>query len=128
MTTSKLRVQGLDGADEAAELRQTVGIRAGVRELSFDYLRDVMIVEHDESVASSARLVEAVASAGMRAEVWQDDALNMMAPIDDGRWLRTALMMASGCCLALAFVCDWWTLGWRGAFGVGESGHPPHTR
>lgn len=122
MATSKLRVQGLDCADEAAELRQTVGSLAGVRELSFDYLRGVMIVDHDESVASRSRLMEAVAAAGMRAEVWQDDALKMEAPSDDGRWRRSALTMASGGCLALAFVCDWWSLGWRGAFGGGESG------
>ena len=122
MTTSKFRVQGLDCADEAAELRQTVGALAGVRELAFDYLRGVMIVDHNESVASRSRLMEAVAAAGMRAEVWQDDALKMVAPTDDGRWRRSALTMASGCCLALAFACDWWTLGWRGAFGGGESG------
>ena len=122
MTTSKFRVQGLDCADEAAELRQTVGTLAGVRELAFDYLRGVMIVDHNESVASRSRLMEAVAAAGMRAEVWQDDALKMVAPTDDGRWRRSALTMASGCCLALAFACDWWTLGWRGAFGGGESG------
>ncbi len=122
MTTSKFRVQGLDCADEAAELRQTVGALAGVRELAFDYLRGVMIVDHNESVASRSRLMEAVAAAGMRAEVWQDDALKMVAPADDGRWRRSALTMASGCCLALAFACDWWTLGWRGAFGGGESG------
>ncbi|MCX7410464.1 MAG: heavy metal translocating P-type ATPase [Planctomycetales bacterium] len=122
MTTSQFRVQGLDCADEATELRQTVGALAGVHELSFDYLRGVMIVDHDESVASRSRLMEAVALAGMRAEVWQDDALKMVVPTDDGRWRRSALTMASGCCLALAFVGDWWTLGWRGAFGGGESG------
>ena len=122
MTTSKFRVQGLDCADEAAELRQTVGSLAGVRELSFDYLRGVMIVDHDESVASRSRLMEAVAAAGMRAEVWRDDALKMVAQSDDGRWRRSALTIASGCCLALAFAVDWWTLGWRGAFGGGESG------
>lgn len=122
MTTSKLQVQGLDCADEAAELRQTVGSLAGVRELSFDYLRGVMIVDHDEAVASLARLMEAVASAGMRAEVWQDDALKIVAPMDDGRWRRSALTMASGCCLAVAFVADWWSRGWRGAFGGDDSG------
>ena len=122
MTTSKFRVQGLDCADEATELHQTVGTLAGVRELSFDYLRGVMIVDHDESVASSSRLMEAVAAAGMRADVWRDDALKMVALTDDGRWRRSALTMASGCCLALAFAVDWWMLGWRGAFGGGESG------
>ena len=122
MTISKLRVQGLDCADEAAELRQMVGSLTGVRELSFDYLRGVMIVDHDESVVSPVRLIEAVVASGMRAEVWQDDALKIVAPTDDGRWRRSALTMASGCCLAVAFVCDWWTLGWRGAFGGGESG------
>ena len=122
MTTSKYRVHGLDCADEATELRQTVGKLTGVRELSFDYLRGLMIVDHDESVASTARLMEAVAAAGMRAEVWQDDALKIVAPTDDGRWRRSALTIASGGCLTLAFVCDWWTLGWRGAFGGSESG------
>eukprot|EP00456_Euglypha_rotunda_P073960 TRINITY_DN674_c1_g1_i5.p1 TRINITY_DN674_c1_g1~~TRINITY_DN674_c1_g1_i5.p1 ORF type:complete len:720 (+),score=167.59 TRINITY_DN674_c1_g1_i5:5104-7263(+) len=122
MTTSKLRVQGLDCADEAAELRQTVGSLAGVRELSFDYMRGVMIVDHDESVASLARLMEAVATAGMRAAVWQDDALKIVAQTGDGRWRRSALTMASGCCLAVAFVADWWSRDWRGTFGGDDSG------
>ena len=30
--------------------------------------------------------------------------------------------MASGLGIALAFACDWWTLGWSGAFGFAESG------
>lgn len=121
MTTSKLRVQGLDCADEAAELRQTVGSLAGVRELSFDYLRGLMIIDHDESVASTARLMEAVVATGMRAEVWRDDSLKMVTTTDDGRWRRSVLTLASGVCIAVAFAYDWWTLGWRGAFGFAES-------
>lgn len=120
MTTSKLRVQGLDCADEAAELRQTVGSLAGVRELSFDYLRGLMIIDHDESVASTARLMEAVVATGMRAEVWRDDSLKMVTTAD-GRWRRSVLTLASGVCIAVAFAYDWWTLGWRGTFGFAES-------
>ena len=51
MTT--LRVHGLDCADEAAELREALQSRPGVRELSFDLLRGLMIVEHDEATKSA---------------------------------------------------------------------------
>lgn len=34
--TITLHVHGLDGADEATELREALQSRAGVRELSFD--------------------------------------------------------------------------------------------
>ncbi len=66
-----------------------------------------MIVDHDESVATTTRLMEAVAAAGMRAEVWRDDSLKMVAPTDDGRWWRSTLTMASGVCIAVAFAYDW---------------------
>ena len=39
MTTSRYQVQGLDCADEATVLRETVGKLPGVTELSFDVLR-----------------------------------------------------------------------------------------
>ena len=58
MNTSKLGVQGLDCADESAELRQMVGKLTDVRELSFAYLQGLMFVDHDESVASTTRLNE----------------------------------------------------------------------
>ena len=51
---TRLHIQSLDCADEAAELRQTVSKLTGVREISFDYVRGLMIVDHDESVASAA--------------------------------------------------------------------------
>ncbi len=104
MSTSKLRVQGLNCADEAAELRQTIGKLPGVRELSFDDLRGLMFVDHDESVASTTRLMKA--AAGMRAEIWRDDALKTVAATDDGRWWRSTLTVTRGVCLAAAFACD----------------------
>lgn len=39
--TTTLRVHGPDCADEAAELREALHSRAGVRELSFDLVREL---------------------------------------------------------------------------------------
>jgi hypothetical protein len=47
--TTALRIHGLDCADEAAKLRAAVQTRAEVSQLSFDVLRGLMFVEHDES-------------------------------------------------------------------------------
>ena len=52
ITPTTLRVHGLDCADEAAELRESLQSRAGVRELSFDLLCGLMVVEHDESAVT----------------------------------------------------------------------------
>ena len=63
--TTVLRILGLDCADEAAELRAALQTRAGVSQLSFDVLRGLMFVEHDESRISREELISAVAQIGM---------------------------------------------------------------
>ena len=69
MTTTTLRVRGLDCADEADPLRDALQSRAGVRELSFDLLRGLMIVEHDEAAVTRDDLIAAVAAIGLRVEL-----------------------------------------------------------
>jgi Zn2+/Cd2+-exporting ATPase len=122
--TTTLRVHGLDCADEAAELREALQSRVGVRELSFDVLRGLMIVEHDESAISRGDLIAAVAAIGLRAEPHREQAAteaNATEPQHRG-W-RSAVTVASGLLLGAGFAVQLLTDGWSSVLGASES--PP---
>lgn len=115
--TTALRIHGLDCADEATELRAALQSRVGVSELSFDLLRGVMFVEHEESRISRDELIAAVAQIGMRAEVWQADRVKAADVVEVRRRSRTWLTMLSGLLLAAAFVIHGMLAGWLAALG-----------
>lgn len=119
-----LRIHGLDCADEAAELRSALQSRTGVSQLSFDVLRGLMFVEHEESHISRADLIVSVAQIGMRAEVWQADRTKNAD--DEETWHRSRvwLTMLSGVFLATAFVTHGTLAGWLAAFGADSSQTP----
>ncbi len=119
-----LRIHGLDCADEAAELRSALQSRTGVSQLSFDVLRGLMFVEHEESRISRADLIVSVAQIGMRAEVWQADRTK--SADDEETWHRSRvwLTMLSGVFLATAFVTHGTLAGWLAAFGADSSQTP----
>ncbi len=122
--TTTLRIHGLDCADEAAELRAALQSRAGVTQLSFDVLRGVMFVEHDESRISRDELIAAIAQIGMRAELWHS---NHKQSADAGETLRRSRMWLtalSGLLLAAAFGTHVVLAGWLAAFG-NESSQTP---
>lgn len=116
-----LRIHGLDCADEAAELRAALQSRAGVIQLSFDVLRGVMFVEHDESLISREELIEAVAQIGMRAEAWQADLPKVADAGEARRRLRTWLTALSGLLLVAAFGIHVLLAGWLAALGEDSS-------
>ncbi len=123
--TTALRIHGLDCADEAAELRAVLQSRSGVNQLSFDLLRGVMFVEHDESRISRAELIDAVARIGMRAETWQADHTRVADAGEAQRHSRMCLTVLSGSLLATAFVTHGTLAGWLAAFGA-DSSLPPN--
>ncbi len=122
--TTTLKIHGLDCADEAAELRTALQSRAGVMQLSFDLLRGVMFVEHDESQISRDELIAAVAQIGMHAEAWQSDHAKVTDAIEARRRSRTWLTAVSGLFLAAAFVTHGLMTGWLVALGQGSSRTP----
>ncbi|MBC7816337.1 MAG: cadmium-translocating P-type ATPase, partial [Planctomycetaceae bacterium] len=122
--TTVLRIHGLDCADEVAELRAALQSRAGVSQLSFDVLRGLMFVEHDESRISRADLIVGVAHIGMRAEVWHADHTKDADAGETRRRLRLWLTTLSGILLAAAFVTHGALAGWLAAFGADSSQTP----
>ena len=121
--TTTLRVHGLDCADEATELREALQSRAGVRELSFDVLRGLMIVEHDESAISRNDLIAAAAKIGLRAEPWRDDPAAETDATEGSRGWRSVVTVASGVLLGVGFIVQGLTDGWSSLLGASES--PP---
>ncbi len=119
-----IRVHGLDCADEAAELRAALQTRAGVSQLSFDLLRGVMFVEHDESLIAGGDLIAAVAQIGMHAEAWQADQTRSADASHIRRRLRLWVTTLSGAFLATAFVTHGVMGGWLAAIGDDTSPTP----
>ena len=122
--TSTFRVHGLDCADEAAELREALQSRPGVRELSFDLLRGLMIVEHDESAISRDDLIAAVSKIGLRAELWCDACPVEGAASEPQRGWRSVVTVASGVLLGVGVVVQGLTGGWSALLGAPESPPP----
>ena len=121
MTTTTLRVHGLDCADEATPLRDVLQSRAGVRELSFDLLRGLMIVEHDETAITRDDLIAAVAATGLRAEPWNEETATESGAPEQNRWQRSALTVGSGVLLGTGLVVQGLTDGWASFLGASES-------
>ena len=113
MTTTTLRVHGLDCADEIAEIRSALEPRPGVQALSFDLLRQRMTVDHDEGTITQADLVAAVADVGLRGELWNDKSAKGSVPQEDRRWGRSLLTIGSGVLLGCGLVTQVATDGWN---------------
>ena len=112
MTTSTLRVHGLDCADEATELREALQSRTGVRELSFDLLRGLMIVEHDEATITRDELIAAIAVIGLRAELECDVCPVEGSASEPRRGWRSAVTVASGVLLGAGLLVEGLTKRW----------------
>ena len=117
MTTTTLRVHGLDCADEATELREALQSRPGVRELSFDLLRGLMIVEHDEATITRDDLIAAIAVIGLRAELECDVCPVAGSAPESVRGWRSVVTVASGVLLGAGFIEQLVTGGWLSLLG-----------
>ena len=115
--TTTLRVHGLDCADEATELREALQSRLGVRELSFDLLRGLMIVEHDEATITRDELIAAIAVIGLRAELECDVCPVEGSASEPRRGWRSAVTVASGVLLGAGFIEQLMTDGWLSLLG-----------
>jgi Cd2+/Zn2+-exporting ATPase len=95
-----LRVEGLDCAEEVAALKRAVGpVVGGEARLGFDVLAGKMTVP---AGADLVRVVDAVASTGLRAREWSENG----AGGDGAAWARRAkawLTAASGALTAAGF-------------------------
>ncbi|MCM2335024.1 MAG: heavy metal translocating P-type ATPase [Anaeromyxobacteraceae bacterium] len=103
--STSFRVFGLDCAEEVAALRATVGpVVGGAENLAFDVLNGRMVVGAE---VPAEVVIDAVAGAGLRAEVWLGRT-PATAPEDTRRVRLTALASTSGALAALGFGLEAW--------------------
>lgn len=123
MTTSTLQVEGLDCPEEANPLRDALQSRKGVREVSFDLLRGLMIVEHDDAIINQGELVSAAAAIGMRAKPWNTDTSKDKETQSSGRLRQSILTASSGILLGVGLASQGVADGWMSLLGGSEN--PP---
>ena len=82
------RIQGLDCAHEVKLLRDHLDHAPGLRELGFDVVRGRMSASYDPAQISITEMMRRVEAAGLKAELWHDDAPK---PSSKGRWAAAAL-------------------------------------
>lgn len=68
------RIRGLDCAHEVKLLRDQLDSAPGVESLGFDVLRARMSASYDPAQITVTEIMRRVEAAGLRAEIWQDDA------------------------------------------------------
>lgn len=97
------KVHGLDCADEVAVLRNQLDGRAGILAVDFDILEARMTVEYDKERISPESIEAAVASTGMKAIPWEENAKEKGASF----WQRRGHLImtsASGASLLGGFI------------------------
>ena len=68
------RIRGLDCAHEVKLLREHLDSAPGVRELGFDVVRGRMLASYDPARISITEMMQRVENAGLKAELWQNEA------------------------------------------------------
>ena len=82
------RIRGLDCAHEVKLLREHLDEAPGLRELGFDVVRGRMQASYDPARISITDMMQRVEAAGLKAEIWQDEA---PAKSSTWRWVAAAL-------------------------------------
>lgn len=115
-------IQGMDCAEEISAIRAELDGKPGVARLGFDLMNAKLTVEYDPSVTDPEKLRAAVARTGMRAEIYDREAVVRRPTGGWDRWSRTILTATSGLSTFLGFVSHALTGGWREAAGLVEEG------
>lgn len=110
----------MDCAEEIAALKSVLGPVAGVQDLQFDLLNGKLTVVFDDTQTSEVALIAAVASTGMKAEVWREaDGV----PPSKSWWEnngRLTLTLSSGALLVVGFACHGTASGFGTVFSGGS--------
>jgi Cd2+/Zn2+-exporting ATPase len=123
MAMAKLKIHGMDCAEEVAILKSELGPLAGVHDLSFDILNGKLTVDYAESDTSPEAIVAAVAKTGMRAEPWREAVATVTELSGWAKWGRTIMTAASGALLIAGVLAHIALDGWRAAIGL-QTEHP----
>jgi Cd2+/Zn2+-exporting ATPase len=98
------KIHGMDCGDEVATLKRELVSIVGEERLSFDLINGRMSVEAESSTALLARINQAVARTGMRAELWTDGVVTDGAEAESRRRrMQSRLTAASGVLAAAGF-------------------------
>lgn len=102
MANSKLKIHGMDCAEEVSLLRTELARLEGISELAFDVLNRKMTVEFDSNRLSLKQIEDAIDRTGLAHEPWSNVSHDVS--VGRARRLRFALTVASGLLLAFGFV------------------------
>ncbi len=121
------KIHGMDCAEEVAVLKRQLGpLVGGEEQLGFDILGGKLTVEAGRAGVSAEAVIQAVAQAGMEAEIWRDEAPVETKPsFWRRRSVRTAVCGLFG--LAGLAVHAWRAGGVASALGsegIGPTGGP----
>jgi Cd2+/Zn2+-exporting ATPase len=98
------KIYGMDCGDEVATLKRELVSIVGEERLSFDLINGRMSVKAESSTALLARIDQAVARTGMRAELWTDGVVTDGAEAESRRRrMQSRLTAASGVLAAAGF-------------------------
>ncbi len=118
--TMEFKIHGMDCVEEVIVLRRELGpVVGGEDRLAFDILNGKMTVTPAAAEVSRETIIQAVARAGLRAEVWREEP---EGPREEGFWQRrgrTVLTAASGIFTLAGFLVHVWIAGGvRAALGA----------
>ncbi len=102
-TQTKLKVAGMDCADEVEAIQRALKPLAGVREVRVNLMGGKVVVAHDESVTTD-KLIQAIAGQGLKAT--PDEAGEQATPADAQR-SRLISVVASGVLTGVGLVLQW---------------------
>src|SRR5450432_780566 len=85
---TNFRIRGLDCAHEVKLLREHLDDAPGLRELGFDVVRGRMSASYDPARISITEMMRRVEKAGLKAEIWQEEAPRKS---DKWRWAAAGL-------------------------------------
>lgn len=120
------RVMGMDCAEEVAVLRRELGPLVGGEErLSFDVLRGRLTLSAEASDVDSRKVIDAVATTGMRAEPWSEETSDAQPMGLWQRWGRSVLTGLSGIAIVVAVALhSWLATDLAAAFGAEATAAP----
>jgi Cd2+/Zn2+-exporting ATPase len=120
MATVRLKIHGMDCAEEVSVLRAEFARLDGIRELAFDVLNGKMTVSFDEQHLSHDQIKSAIDRTGMRHEPWSDAGIGQAGR--QLQWSRFGATMASGVLLTAGFVLHTCQTGFAGSLtGVSDA-------
>ncbi|MCC7086520.1 MAG: cadmium-translocating P-type ATPase [Pirellulales bacterium] len=117
MAKIRLKIIGMDCAEEVAVLKAELMPVSGVQELAFDILHGTVTVTYADGHLEPNDLIRAVSRTGMRADIFNES--NLAAP-NETTWQhrsRIATTAMSGLFIATGFFVHAIAVGWKTAFG-----------